>query len=355
MADLILPSEATQRRWSPDHQRLHRHLLRRPDLLPEGAALLLAVSGGQDSMALTALLADLRRLHHWRLHLWHGDHGWRAESAIQCRELAVWAAGADLPLLSERADPAPASEAEARSWRYARLESSAAMLGCRHVVTGHTASDRAETMLLNLARGSHRLGLSSLRAQRALGRNDPALPERPQLVRPLLPFCREDTARICRALGVPVWEDASNDDRRFRRNRMRAEVLPVLEALHPGACRRMAAQAERLEEEQNSREDLLDLALESLRAPGDAQARRLARRRLGRLCAANRRQLLEHWLRRQGGPGLSGADLDRLSRRLVPEAGPGQQDLADGWQLVWDRSTLKLKNKQPGERNHGHG
>ena len=63
--------------WSPFHLRLHRLLLRRPQLLPPHATLLLAVSGGQDSMALVGLLRDLQRLHHWRLLLWHGDHGWR--------------------------------------------------------------------------------------------------------------------------------------------------------------------------------------------------------------------------------------------------------------------------------------
>jgi len=64
--------------WSPLHLRLHRQLLQKPDLLPAGAPLLVAVSGGQDSMALLALLRDLRRLHHWSLQLWHGDHGWRS-------------------------------------------------------------------------------------------------------------------------------------------------------------------------------------------------------------------------------------------------------------------------------------
>ena len=149
--------------------RLHRHLLRRPSLLPAGGSLLLAVSGGQDSMAMTTLLQDLQPLHGWRLTLWHGDHGWRQEAARQAGELAVWTRGQGLPLVFDRADPVPGSEAAARQWRYDRLANAAIRLQCSHVITGHTASDRAETVLLNLARGSHLRGLASLGARRPLG------------------------------------------------------------------------------------------------------------------------------------------------------------------------------------------
>ena len=182
-------------RWSPYHLRLHQLLRRRPQLLPQGASLLVALSGGQDSMALTGLLLDLRRLHHWSLQLWHGDHRWRPESSQQAREIAAWARGqgleiqlaswerqstdqhqlgqhqqvqrqqqADQPPQARRQQQLP-SEASARAWRYAGLLDCAQQRGCGHVVTGHTASDRAETLLLNLARGSDRRGLASLREQ----------------------------------------------------------------------------------------------------------------------------------------------------------------------------------------------
>lgn len=354
---MILPSEATAVPWSVHHRRLHRHLLRRPELLPAGAPLLLAVSGGQDSMALTVLLADLRRLHGWQLSLWHGDHGWRAEAAEQARALAAWAAARQLPLRLERAEPPPAGECAARQWRYGCLERMARQLGCRHVVTGHTASDRAETVLLNLARGSHLRGLTSLRASRALAPRPlaEAEPEAPelQLVRPLLPFSRDDTARICRELEVPLWPDASNLDGRFGRNRVRAEVMPVLEALHPGAGRRIAAQAERLEAELGAQEQLLELALAALAAPGDPGGRRLARRPLSELAPANRRRLLGHWLDRQGVPCPEAGALEDLARRLEPRRGPGQLDLAGGWRLRWDRSTLGLHD--PGDPRRGDG
>jgi len=334
--------------WSADHLRLHRQLRRQPNLLPAGAPLLLSVSGGQDSMAMTALLADLRRLHGWSLTLWHGDHGWRPESGRQAGELAAWAAGEGLPLVLERAHPAPPCEDQARQWRYRRLAELAALRGMGHVVTGHTATDRAETVLLNLARGSHRRGLASLRPSRPLHDNPGG---GPQLVRPLLHFSRDDTARICHSRGLPVWLDSSNDDRRYGRNRLRAEVLPVLEALYPGAQRRMSLQAERLAQEDEQQQQLVALALGALTC-GDldlgtvdqrgAVAVALDRRRLSRLAEANQRALVQHWLRQQGPGELAASALETLLAGLAPEQGPGQMTLAAGWRLGWDRCTLHL-------------
>lgn len=342
---MILPSEATATGapWSRDHLRLHRLLRRHPRLLPRGASLLLAVSGGQDSMALTALLRDLQRLHGWRLLLWHGDHGWRPEGADQAGELAAWARASQLPLVMERAEAGEAlGEGLARRWRYNRLESTARRHGCRHVVTGHTATDRCETVLLNLARGSHRRGLSSLPASRPLRQDETAALPSPQLVRPLLIFDRSDTARICRQAGLPVWQDSSNDDRRLARNRIRAEVLPVLEALHPGAVRRISAQADRLGEEVRQQDELLTLALATLMDSDDTAGPGLGRRALMSLSDANQRRLLQHWLRQATGQELAATPLATLLARLPPERGPGEQDLGRGWRIRWDRRRLTL-------------
>jgi tRNA(Ile)-lysidine synthase len=361
---VILPSEASPPRWSPHHQRLHRHLLRHPELLPAGASLLLAVSGGQDSMALTVLLADLRRLHHWRLALWHGNHGWRAEAAQQAGELQAWAHSQKLPFLLEQAEEPPAGEAAARRWRYDCLQRQAAALDVPHVVTGHTASDRAETLLLNLARGSHRRGLASLRPTRSL--SGEARPEQEReshgegnrrdpirLVRPLLPFSREDTGRLCRELEVPIWEDSTNRDSRFGRNRLRAEVVPVLEALHPGAVRRIGALAGRLEEELDGQDELVALALRGLfPAPADTTLV-LGREGLGRLSLGNRRLLLERWLALHGVPSQPARALEDLASRLAGQRGSGGRNLPDGWRLRWDQSTLVLQFPAISDTGHG--
>ena len=90
------------RSWTVWHDRLHRELLQDPQLLPAGEPLLLAVSGGQDSMALTALLLGLRRLHHWEIRLWHGDHGWHPGSAAIAAELQAWSLEQGLPITVDR-------------------------------------------------------------------------------------------------------------------------------------------------------------------------------------------------------------------------------------------------------------
>ena len=337
-------------RWSPDHLRLHRLLRRRPELLPPGDTLLLAVSGGQDSMALVGLLLDLRRLHHWTLQLWHGDHGWRAESSAQADGLAAWARQRGLPLRRDRwADPI-ATEAAAREWRTGCLIRRARELGASRVVTGHTASDRAETLLLQLARGTHRRGLTGPQALRPLT-------EALQLARPLLLFSRADTARLCSALELPLWPDPSNGDPAFGRNRIRHEVLPVLEALHPGSGRRLAALSERLAEEEAGLTELADLALSGLApatsdrdapaagaraAAATAPTGPLDRRRLQALQPANQRRLLQRWLERQGAAHLAAAQLEALLQRLPPQQGPGCQRLSGALQLCWNRDRLWL-------------
>ena len=321
-------------RWSPLHLRLHRHLLRQPALLPQGSRLLVALSGGQDSMALVALLQDLKRLHHWKLQLWHGDHRWRPESSQQATELAAWAERQGLGITVDGWPVPSRSEMAARDWRYGCLERQARKQDCSHVVTAHTASDRAETLLLHIARGSHRRGLASLPASRSLAPGQ-------TLARPLLVFSRSDTAQVCADLNLPIWLDPSNADPSYSRNRVRAQVLPVLEELHPGASRRISALAARLGEEATHHNELLALALEQLRPAG--QPERLQRRRLIALSPANQRELLQAWLQERTQLTLEAAPLHGLLGRLAPDQGPGQADLAGPWRLHWDRRTLSLQ------------
>jgi len=362
MAGTILPSEADggPRVWSRDHLRLHRSLLRHPSLLPKGASLLLAISGGQDSMAMAGLLLHLQPLHGWQLRLWHGDHGWRPDSAQQAQELAAWAGRQQLPLHVQRLEPGHRDgnrEQVARRWRYACLLQEAREQDCSHVLTAHTASDRAETVLLHLARGSHRRGLASLHSSLPLAGLQP--PEQrvippnagepgPLLVRPLQIFSRQDTARICRLQNWPVWHDPTNEDPTLSRNRIRQEVLPVLEALHPGASRRISAQAERLADELLLQRELIALALQTI----SAEDRQLDRCALQRLDPANQRLLLLHWLEQQQAPTLTSQNLDQLLSRLPPHRGPGRLDLPNGWQLLWSGSKLTLRSP---DLAAGHG
>jgi tRNA(Ile)-lysidine synthase len=209
-----------QSSWTPLHARLHQ-TLRDRQWLPKGARLLVAVSGGQDSLCLIKLLIDLQPKWGWHLAIVHCNHRWRVDAAANADHVLALAAQWQIPCQVEVADPIPTSEAEARTWRYQRFSRLADQGGYAGVITGHTASDRAETFLYNLFRGSGADGLQSLTWHRAL---TPTI----ALVRPLLNVTRAETAEFCRTQELPIWEDTTNHDLTYARNRMRHEVLPYL-------------------------------------------------------------------------------------------------------------------------------
>ncbi|CAK26975.1 tRNA(Ile)-lysidine synthase [Synechococcus sp. RCC307] len=327
----ILPSG--KQPWSRWHHRLHQLLLDDPSLLPQGSGLLIAISGGQDSLALTRLLLDLREQHHWQLQLWHGNHNWRQDAAANAQHLQQVAAQWGLPLTVDCAEPAPKSEAAARQWRYERLQRQAETSSCPLVLTGHTATDRAETLLFNLIRGADLTGLSSLRQTRPLGAGI-------TVVRPLLAFSRADTQACCEQLGLLVWHDITNADRQFSRNRLRLDVIPELEALNPGATQHLARAAQLLEELEGQHSALEALALEAIRSePGRAD---LNRQRWQEQPIKLQKRLLHRWVQQTSQQQLSAALTTEIWRQLQK---PGRRPpiaLSHGWQLQAEACMLKL-------------
>ena len=210
--------------WSDCHAHIHRGLRVR-SLLPQGCGLVVAVSGGQDSVALLKLLVDLQPKWHWRLWAVHGDHGWRPDSAENAAFVADLCQTWGVPCQVIAAKIRPATEAEARQWRYGVLGHAAQTLGATHIATGHTATDRAETLFYNLLRGSGTDGLQALAWQRPLSPDYPGL----TVVRPLLDLTRQDTEQFCQQFSLPLWIDSTNADLTYARNRLRLEVFPLLQ------------------------------------------------------------------------------------------------------------------------------
>ncbi|MEW5861677.1 MAG: tRNA lysidine(34) synthetase TilS, partial [Cyanobacteriota bacterium] len=157
--------------------------------------------------------------------------------------------------------PSITSEAAARQWRYQALSAIAQNNNFPYIVTGHTASDRAETLLYNLMRGSGADGLQALTWQRPLS---PTL----QLVRPLLEVTRAQTAQFCQEFQIPVWEDSTNQDFKYARNRIRQELLPYLQThFNPQVEQALAKTAELLRADvqylEEAAQQLLQQALEN--------------------------------------------------------------------------------------------
>jgi tRNA(Ile)-lysidine synthase len=176
---------------------------------PAGTAVTCAVSGGADSVALLALAVAAG----CTVTAVHVDHGLREGSADESAVVRAIAEhlGADMRTVAVQVDHGPNLEARARQARYAVLPAD--------VMTGHTADDQAETVLVNLLRGAGSAGLSGMR---------------PGHRRPLLALRRADTVAIAepiaRAAGVSLVDDPSNQDTRHLRNRVRHDLLPRLDA-----------------------------------------------------------------------------------------------------------------------------
>ena len=197
-----MPSLADTARGLP----LVSDLLSRCTFPPEHSHVDCAVSGGADSVALFVLACAANL----NVTAWHVDHGLRENSHTEAALVAQLAAqlGAQFETRTVSVEQGANTEARAREARFAALPSG--------VMTGHTADDQAETILINLLRGSGTRGLAGMQ---------------PTSQRPLLQLRRNETVALCNALGIAAFNDPSNDDERFQRNRIRHEVLPLLESL----------------------------------------------------------------------------------------------------------------------------
>ncbi len=211
--------------------------------LDAGDVVLVACSGGADSLALSSAAAFEGHKLGLRILGVTVDHGLQDGSSQQAERVVsqLAALGVDETLTARvQVDDATGSgpEAAARTARYAVLEEVSQRCGARLVLLGHTLDDQAETVLLGLARGSGGRSLSGMR--RGFG----------VFARPLLDVRRDDTVTACQVEGLEFWEDPHNLDPSFTRVRVRRQILPMLEdSLGPGIARTLARTADQLRED----------------------------------------------------------------------------------------------------------
>ncbi|NPV48016.1 MAG: tRNA lysidine(34) synthetase TilS [Armatimonadetes bacterium] len=320
-----------------------RTAVSRYQLLAAGDRVLVAVSGGQDSVALATLLADLRQeLQLDDLVIGHLHHGLRG-AAADADQASVKALAERLGcgFVTERVDVAQLArerrvgiEVAGREARYAFLQRAAESHQCSKVALGHTATDRAETLLMNLMRGAGLRGLASIPPRRGI------------FVRPLILATRQDTADFCRSRGLRVCEDSSNSDVAYRRNRVRAELIPQLEAQYgPGVEAALCRAAEHAWQELEWTEPLVAETYQRCSVGG---ALRVAE--VQALAPGLRLRVLRHFLQRAGFPVRDiGTERWEALSELVAGGETGKRvELARGLSVCLEYGLLKVGSSAPG-------
>jgi len=210
-------------------------------MFPPGGLILCALSGGADSIFLTANLFARCEEFGYTVAAAHFDHGLRTMSAQDARFVENWCAQRGIPCIVGHGDVAAEAarmgtgiEETARTMRYAFLQETAEKLNASVIATAHTADDNAETLIMNLVRGSGLDGLCGIP------------PRRGNIVRPLLTTTRAEIERWLSERNIPHVEDESNADETYTRNFIRHQVMPLLKQVNPKAAEHMTEAAGRL-------------------------------------------------------------------------------------------------------------
>lgn len=204
-------------------------MLIKQELFPAGSILLAACSGGADSLAMTDLLREASRVEGWRVFVCHVQHHLRDPEAEEdalfveafCRARNLPFLRSDIDVRSYAASERLSVEEAARLLRYKALEEKRLECGALAIITGHHQDDQAETVLLNLLRGTGTQGLRGMQQRNGF------------IVRPFLAATRSEFETYCRERGI-IWRiDYTNDCLEHKRNRIRQELLPLLETYNP--------------------------------------------------------------------------------------------------------------------------
>lgn len=271
-----------------------------------------AVSGGADSVALAVLAV---RSGHSTVMLHHVDHGLRTGSSMEAHAVETLAERLGIGFVAHTVEVGvgPNLEERARHARYAVLPID--------VATGHTADDLAETMVLHLLRGTGLDGVASMARPRAGGRQ-----------RPLLRLRRRDTVALCAELGLETLRDPMNDDARFRRVRVRRELLPLMDDIAERDVASLLARHCEVVADDVALLDELSATVDPTQRWG-----------LVGVAAPLARRALRRWLVDGGvgdGRSVDGATLDRLMAVALGEA--LSCDLIGGWRAARTDGHLRL-------------
>lgn len=307
-------------------ERFRRHLATLP--LP-GRRCLVAVSGGPDSVVLLDLLVRARDLHAVDLVVAHFDHAIHPDSGRVADRVRALAESLGLPFeIGRGVLGAAAGETAARTARYAWIEVARVRSGAACVLTGHHADDQIETVLMRALAGSGVAGLAGMAAVRGT------------IVRPLLPFRREQLLRHLRQSRLSAWVDPANADPRHLRSWVRAELLPVVRARLPEVDRQLERLARHAASDRAAWDGVLDL-LPGLDLRSEVEGISVAASRLAGYDSSLAQAVLRAAARRVGCQ-LGPARVARVLALAQTGASGAQAPLGAGWkaELAFGRLGL---------------
>ena len=235
---------------SPNFLKVRSAVRERLQLLEAGDCIVVAVSGGADSLALAAAVAIEGKELAMKVIGATVDHQLQKNSGTQAQEVAVQLSGLGIEsteILEVDVEIVNGMEASARTARYQALSELAGRVEAKYVLLGHTRDDQAESVLLGLARGSGTRSLSAMAEVNGI------------YLRPLLSLTREESVGACTELGLKYWNDPHNEDTSYTRVRVRKSVLPVIEReLGPGISAALARSAALLRDDADALDALAE-------------------------------------------------------------------------------------------------
>lgn len=318
-----------------------RNTIAKFHMFPRNARIIVGLSGGADSVALLHVLCTLRQAFDWDITAVHIHHGLRGAEADADEAFAKdFCTSLGVPCIVKRYDVKAEAkkrrlgeEETGRLLRYAAFREVAGTDGC--IAVAHHQKDQAETMLMRLCRGTGLTGLTSM------------TPVRGNICRPLLCCSREEIEAYCIKNHLDWREDATNQEEKYTRNKLRLRVLPILAEINPKAVAHMAETAELLSAEEDFLEQQAAACYSAVRFPSSKGEVHLDRTALRELHPAMRRRVLRKAMGAFLQTDVTQVQIEALEELLTKETGKSR-DFAEGihGENRYDRLVLSQKKEE---------